>query len=133
MTAPMEKKTERAVTRYRFSFGTCSSKSVPSVGIDPYKVVYLGTKNGHLDDGEHTPTELPRKKRAMHIVVKEFENEANSPNNAVKNNVALNAALRPRRSEPGFEIVINSHTFCRAVKRHTSPPTNGTEHHPGEH
>jgi hypothetical protein len=44
----------------------------------------------------------------MHIVVKEFENEASSPNNAVKNSVALNAALRPRRSEPGFEIVIDS-------------------------
>ena len=34
-TLPNEKKTESAVTRYCFSFGMCSSKRVPSVGIEP--------------------------------------------------------------------------------------------------
>lgn len=37
-TAPNEKKTERAVTRYCFPFGMCSRRSVPSVGIEPFVV-----------------------------------------------------------------------------------------------
>ena len=35
-TAPKEKKTERAVTRYSFPRGICSRRSVPSVGSEPF-------------------------------------------------------------------------------------------------
>ena len=35
-TAPKEKKMDKAVTRYCFSFGMCSRRRVPSVGMDPY-------------------------------------------------------------------------------------------------
>jgi hypothetical protein len=35
-TAPREKKTESAVTRYCLPRGMCSKISVPSVGIDPW-------------------------------------------------------------------------------------------------
>jgi hypothetical protein len=34
-TAPKEKNMDNAVTRYCFSFGMCSRRSVPSVGMDP--------------------------------------------------------------------------------------------------
>jgi hypothetical protein len=36
-TAPKEKNTESAVTRYCLDLGMCSSSSVPSVGIEPYQ------------------------------------------------------------------------------------------------
>lgn len=36
-TAPKEKKTERAVTRYSFPWGICSRRSVPSVGREPFQ------------------------------------------------------------------------------------------------
>ena len=36
ITEPKEKKTDRAVTRYCLPLGICSSKSVPSVGMEPY-------------------------------------------------------------------------------------------------
>lgn len=35
-TEPKEKKTDKAVTRYCLCFGTCSRRSVPSVGIEPF-------------------------------------------------------------------------------------------------
>lgn len=35
ITEPKEKKTDRAVTKYCFPLGICSSSSVPSVGIEP--------------------------------------------------------------------------------------------------
>jgi hypothetical protein len=47
-----------------------------------------------------TPTALPRKNRIMQRTGKELASEANNPNSDVKNKVALNAVLRPRRSEP---------------------------------
>jgi hypothetical protein len=78
--APTEKKKERAVTRYCFSFGMCSSKRVPSVGIEP-------------------PTELPKKKSEMQRVENEFEKDDRIPKTAVKKRVALKAVLRPMRSE----------------------------------
>ncbi|KXN80840.1 hypothetical protein AN958_07203 [Leucoagaricus sp. SymC.cos] len=34
-TEPNEKKTDSAVTRYCFSLGMCSRRSVPSVGMEP--------------------------------------------------------------------------------------------------
>ena len=37
-TAPNEKNTDSAVTRYCFPFGMCSRRRVPSVGIEPYNV-----------------------------------------------------------------------------------------------
>ena len=37
-TDPKEKKTESAVTMYCFPFGMCSRRSVPSVGIEPYRI-----------------------------------------------------------------------------------------------
>lgn len=50
-----------------------------------------------------TPTAVPRKNSARQRVPKEFANEANSPNKDVKKRVALNAVLRPIRSEPDDE------------------------------
>ena len=47
-----------------------------------------------------TPTALPRKKREIHRVGKEFARDDVRPNKAVKNRVRLKAVLRPRRSEP---------------------------------
>ena len=35
-TAPKEKNTDNAVTRYCLPLGMCSKRSVPSVGIEPY-------------------------------------------------------------------------------------------------
>ena len=35
-TAPKEKNTDSAVTRYCFPLGMCSKSSVPSVGIEPF-------------------------------------------------------------------------------------------------
>jgi hypothetical protein len=35
-TAPKEKHTKRAVTRYSFPRGICSRRSVPSVGSEPF-------------------------------------------------------------------------------------------------
>jgi len=36
-TAPKEKNTERAVTRYSLPRGICSRRSVPSVGSEPFQ------------------------------------------------------------------------------------------------
>ena len=52
-----------------------------------------------LDDREPTPTALPRQNRSTQRLQKELASEAKMPNKAVKNSVALNAALRPTRSE----------------------------------
>jgi hypothetical protein len=41
-TAPKEKKTERAVTRYSFPRGICSRRSVPSVGSEPFQASASG-------------------------------------------------------------------------------------------
>jgi hypothetical protein len=79
-TEPKEKKTERAVTRYCFPLGICSRRRVPSVGIEP-------------------PTALPRKNSRIHNDENDHANDERIPNNAVKKSVALNAVLRPRRSE----------------------------------
>jgi hypothetical protein len=79
-TAPKEKNTERAVTRYSLPRGICSRRSVPSVGIDP-------------------PTALPRKNRATQSIGNVVANDAAMPKMDVKNRVALNAVLRPIRSE----------------------------------
>ena len=95
-TDPREKKTESAVTKYSFPFGMCSRRSVPSVGIEPW------TRFNDvltLDEGELTPTALPRKNRSTHRLPNEFANDARMPNKAVKKRVALKAALRPTRSE----------------------------------
>ena len=43
-TAPNEKKTERAVTRYSFPRGICSRRSVPSVGSEPFQALAGRTK-----------------------------------------------------------------------------------------
>lgn len=51
-----------------------------------------------------TPTALPRKKKEMHKAVKEVLIVDKSPNRDVKNNVALNAILRPSRSEPAKKV-----------------------------
>jgi hypothetical protein len=79
-TAPKEKNTERAVTRYSFPRGICSRRSVPSVGSEP-------------------PTALPRKKMAVQSIGKVVASELATPKTEVKNKVALNAVLRPMRSE----------------------------------
>ena len=47
-----------------------------------------------------TPTAVPRRKRRMQSIAKEFAREATMPNRDVKNSVALKAALLPMRSEP---------------------------------
>jgi hypothetical protein len=52
-----------------------------------------------LDEGELTPTALPRKNSNMHRLTNEVANDARMPNKAVKKRVALKAALRPTRSE----------------------------------
>lgn len=46
-----------------------------------------------------TPTELPRKNRATHSIGNDVANEADMPKMEVKNRVALNAGMRPMRSE----------------------------------
>ena len=96
-TEPTEKKTESAVTRYCFSLGNCSRRRVPSVGIDPWaSVSRLRTERMSV----LTPTELPRKNKVTHNMPKELDKEARKPKTAVKKSVALNAVLRPIRSEP---------------------------------
>ncbi len=40
-TAPKEKNTESAVTRYSFPRGICSKRRVPSVGMDPFESVSI--------------------------------------------------------------------------------------------
>ncbi len=47
-TAPNEKKTERAVTRYCFPLGICSKRSVPSVGIETWYTM----SNHAINSGE---------------------------------------------------------------------------------
>ena len=97
-TAPREKKTESAVTRYLLLFGNCSRISVPSVGIDPYAVFqFLVLRFG---PGTRTPTALPNRKSATHRDQYEVVIVAASPNREVNNSVPLNAILRPSRSEP---------------------------------
>jgi len=97
-TEPKEKKTERAVTRYCFDLGMCSNRSVPSVGIEPYKRVRIG-KGGEIR-GQRTPTALPSRNSRMLKVKNELANEARTPKMAVKKRVALKAVLRPSKSEP---------------------------------
>lgn len=48
-----------------------------------------------------TPTALPRKNREMQSHGNVPANELDRPKTEVKNKVALNAVLRPMRSEPG--------------------------------
>lgn len=48
----------------------------------------------------HTPTALPRKKRAIHNHTNVLATEARMPNKDVKKSVALNAVVRPMRSLP---------------------------------
>ena len=98
-TAPKEKKTESAVTRYFLSFGNCSRISMPSVGIDPCAKFQSLVLDYVLKT--RTPTALPNKKRATHKDQNEVVMVAPSPNREVNNNVPLNATLRPSRSEPG--------------------------------
>jgi hypothetical protein len=50
-----------------------------------------------------TPTALPRKNIAVQSIGKVVASELAIPKRDVKNNVALNAALRPMRSEPEDE------------------------------
>ena len=76
----------------------CSSKRVPSVGIEPYRKE-VSNQNGH-GVKLPTPTELPKKKSAMQRVKNDFVRDARRPKRAVKRRVALKAALRPMRSEP---------------------------------
>lgn len=114
-TAPNEKNTERAVTRYCLDLGMCSRRRVPSVGIEP-------------------PTELPRKKRARHRVKNELEKVAKIPKTAVKNRVALNAIMRPIRSEPvGLHPIPVSSNFLTLGIELTSSPANCPNHHPSKH
>ena len=96
-TAPTEKNTDKAVTRDCLPSGMCSSSSVPSVGIEPCDRRQLHACGCVL---VRTPTDDPRKKRTMHSWVKEPAREARMPKRAVKKSVALNAVLRPKRSEP---------------------------------
>ena len=47
-----------------------------------------------------TPTALPSMNSEMQSVVNVFANDAKTPNRAVRNSVALNAAVLPIKSEP---------------------------------
>ena len=130
-TDPVEKKAESAVTRYWFSFGTFSRISVPSVGMEPCKLINNGTIV--VGKAELTPTELPRRKRVMQIVVNELEKDASNPKIAVKKSVPLKAALRPTKSEP---LRINlSESIGNIEKEHkqTGSPSNSSDHHPSKH
>lgn len=62
-----------------------------------------------------TPTALPKRNSIKHSVPNEFAKDARRPKSEVKNRVALNAILRPMRSEP----TISSYIFC-AMQRYSS-------------
>lgn len=49
----------------------------------------------------HTPTALPRKNREIQSTGNVLASQLDRPKTEVKNKVALNAVLRPMRSEPG--------------------------------
>ena len=101
-TAPKEKKTERAVTRYSFPRGIFSRRSVPSVGSEPFQA--SASRRTKTDkESRRTPTALPRKNIAIQSIGKVVASELATPKRDVKNNVALKAALRPMRSEPESE------------------------------
>jgi hypothetical protein len=123
-TAPNEKKTESAVTRYCLRFGICSMTRVPSVGMDPFGISF--SEQSREEKKCLTPTAVPRRKRSTQREGNELANEASSPNTEVNNRVPLNAALRPKRSEPspstmrdGAVWKICSHK-CPSLQRQTS-------------
>lgn len=87
-----------------------------------------GQRPGYL-----TPTELPKRKRSTHREGKDLEKEASRPNTAVKNSVALNAALRPIRSEPVTSMIRTTVATGNEVKRRTCAPTDSSEHHSSKH
>jgi hypothetical protein len=99
-TAPNEKNTDRAVTRYCLDLGMCSRRRVPSVGIDPWNAVSQSREHFNEYGHGYTPTELPRRKSAMQSVTNELDSEAKMPKMAVRKSVALNAVIRPIKSEP---------------------------------
>lgn len=101
-TAPKEKKTERAVTRYSFPRGICSRRSVPSVGSEPFGKSSCRKKGMDLRKGR-TPTALPRKNKERQSTGNVEARELVMPKTDVKNKVALNAVLRPIRSEPRWK------------------------------
>ena len=119
-TAPSEKKTESAVTRYLLLFGNCSRISVPSVGIEPYAThQFLVLKYG-LE--KRTPTALPNRKRATHRDQNEVVTVAPIPNREVNSNVPLNAMLRPNRSEPMERRTVEVSTLIRHELGHLHVP-----------
>ena len=105
MTEPNEKNTERAVTRYCLPFGICSSNNVPSVGIEPcVNAAYcaLLASVASPRSSARTPTALPKRKSEAHNSGNVLARAASTPNTEVRKSVALNAAVRPSRSEPGW-------------------------------
>lgn len=79
-----------------------------------------------------TPTELPSRNKATQSHANVPANEENIPNTAVKKRVALNAVVRPMRSEPvkTRRQANAQQVFRRAL---TCPPAYCTEHHAGKH
>lgn len=65
---------------------------------------YVNRMKCEMQLDQLTPTALPRKNREMHSQMKVCAKEAKTPNRAVRNRVALNAVVRPMRSEPGVII-----------------------------
>lgn len=101
-TAPKEKKTDSAVTRYCLPFGICSRRSVPSVGMEPYVSDFRRVHHGLFRE-IRTPTALPSRNRARQSHAKVPAKAAKTPNTDVRKSVALNAVVRPMRSEPVLE------------------------------
>lgn len=78
-----------------------------------------------------TPTALPKKKRATHRAGKELAKDARIPNSDVRNSVALNAVVRPSKSEPATKLEGNTAQTWREIR--TSTPSDSPKHHPCEH
>ena len=145
-TAPREKNTDNAVTRYSLPRGMCSNRSVPSVGMEPYRTQRSIMGSAQLPHSQNegcrgalskirTPTELPRKKRDMHNNTNVFAKDAMMPKIAVKKSVALKAVLRPMRSEPAEGKKTLNRCSIRPTRKFqlTCAPANCAEHHAREH
>ena len=71
-----------------------------------------------------TPTALPRKNKAKHNNGNVLASEAKMPNTEVRNNVALNAVVRPMRSLPMSKSQCQQKVYeGRSVHSHVPHPT----------
>jgi hypothetical protein len=101
ITEPMEKKTDREVSRWRFLRGRISEANVPSVGMDPCQVRIrkFVRQLSAWRLAVRTPTAVPKRKEAAHKARNVSAKNAKKPNMAEKHNVSLKTVALPQRSD----------------------------------